>query len=162
MDTVSKDKVKRLLRFLPMVAVMVMIFVFSAMPGKESGATSGFLLTIIVKTAEWVSRSSVSPDTAEMLHMIIRKAAHFTEFATLGITTVIAFWKPSISKIKNALIPFAVSVLYAASDEFHQLFVPGRAGMIRDVCIDSLGTLTGIVIILLCLPRDGGKSCNTI
>ena len=38
-------------------------------------------------------------------------------------------------------------ILYAMSDEFHQLFVPGRSGEIRDICIDSLGALLGIIIM---------------
>ena len=46
----------------------------------------------------------------------------------------------------NILISFSITVLYACSDEFHQLFVPGRAGMIQDVMIDSIG-----IILALCL-----------
>ncbi|MEF2639337.1 MAG: VanZ family protein, partial [Lachnospiraceae bacterium] len=49
------------------------------------------------------------------------------------------------------LIPFALGVLYAASDEFHQLFVPGRSGQVRDVCIDSSGVMIGILLLTLVL-----------
>lgn len=42
-----------------------------------------------------------------------------------------------------------VGVLYAASDEFHQSFVPGRGPSIVDVGIDSLGVLTGILAVLI-------------
>lgn len=42
-------------------------------------------------------------------------------------------------------------ILYAASDEFHQLFVPGRAGLVTDVCIDSAGALLGILLFLAAL-----------
>ena len=42
-----------------------------------------------------------------------------------------------------------VGVLYAASDEFHQSFVPGRSPSIVDVGIDSLGVLTGILAVLI-------------
>lgn len=52
---------------------------------------------------------------------------------------------------RNLIIPalsWAFCILYAASDEFHQLFVPGRAGLITDVCIDSAGALLGILLFL--------------
>ena len=39
-------------------------------------------------------------------------------------------------------------ICYAATDEFHQLFVPGRYGMVRDVILDSMGALTGIVVCI--------------
>ncbi len=42
-----------------------------------------------------------------------------------------------------------IGILYAISDEIHQLFVPGRSGKVTDVIIDSLGILTGIVFFLI-------------
>lgn len=56
---------------------------------------------------------------------------------------------------------FAVGSLYAASDEFHQLFVPGRSGRLTDVLIDSAGLLAGILVVCLikqlrkCYRRKG-------
>ena len=55
---------------------------------------------------------------------------------------------------RNLIIPalsWTFCILYAASDEFHQLFVPGRAGLITDVCIDSAGALLGILLFLAAL-----------
>ncbi|MDY6314114.1 MAG: VanZ family protein, partial [Clostridia bacterium] len=52
-------------------------------------------------------------------------------------------------KKTTAVISLLCSALYAASDEFHQLFVPGRSGEFRDVCLDSAGALTGILIFIL-------------
>lgn len=42
-----------------------------------------------------------------------------------------------------------IGVTYAASDEMHQLFVPGRSGKLADILIDSLGIITGIIFFLL-------------
>ena len=64
----------------------------------------------------------------------------------------------SLSALSVAVVPkrrrllctaFPLGVLYAASDEFHQLFVPGRAGRVSDVLIDSSGVLLGIAIVSL-------------
>lgn len=42
------------------------------------------------------------------------------------------------------LIPLIICLLYSISDEFHQLFIVGRSGEVRDVLIDTIGALTGI------------------
>lgn len=80
---------------------------------------------------------------------IIRKIAHFLEFAALGALLSNALYftyekhKPFVS--------FLCGVLYAASDEFHQIFVEGRACRVFDVFIDSLGVISGIVFFALIL-----------
>ena len=52
----------------------------------------------------------------------------------------------NIFNIKKAIIiAFLGTFLYACSDEFHQLFIPGRSGEFRDVMIDSTGGIIGIV-----------------
>jgi hypothetical protein len=61
------------------------------------------------------------------------------------------------------ILPFLIGVLYAVSDEIHQTFVPGRAGQLRDVLIDSCGVLAGICIIKVlrrfhALRRAGRKA----
>jgi VanZ family protein len=59
--------------------------------------------------------------------------------------------------------PFFTGVLYAVSDEIHQLFVPGRAGQIRDVLIDACGVFVGIIIANRLLRRsaEGGQNPDT-
>ena len=54
-----------------------------------------------------------------------------------------------LKQIKRAGISFGVGVLYAASDEFHQYFIPDRTAAISDVGIDSLGVVVGIGIVVL-------------
>jgi VanZ family protein len=78
----------------------------------------------------------------EPLHdFILRKFAHVTEYIIL---TALLFWalQVHISRNSNALIIAAVTaILYAFSDEWHQTFVPGREGSLRDVGIDALGII---------------------
>ena len=52
---------------------------------------------------------------------------------------------------KKPQFAFLLCVAYAMSDEIHQLFVPGRAGQVRDILIDSSGSFVGIAIVLLCI-----------
>jgi len=76
---------------------------------------------------------------------MLRKAAHFTEFAALGMCLA---WLHGMLQ-KSAVRPFLWGTLAAAVDETIQRFVPDRGPSIRDVCIDSAGVLTGIVLLWL-------------
>ena len=69
---------------------------------------------------------------------ILRKLAHTAEYAVLGALLVRAVHRPRVA--------FVLGVLYAASDELHQTFVPGRHGSLVDVAIDSVGIAVGIVV----------------
>lgn len=70
---------------------------------------------------------------------ILRKGAHIIEFAVLFLFLLRAFGSHNISPKKALLWAFVLAILYAISDEFHQLFVSGRVGAPSDVVIDSLG-----------------------
>lgn len=79
---------------------------------------------------------------AETIDHPVRKCAHATEYAILGILVYFIVKDPNRRWLWIAWI---VCILYASSDEFHQLFVPGRSGQISDVCLDSCGALVGIL-----------------
>lgn len=84
---------------------------------------------------------------AEGIDHAVRKTAHFTEYAILGFLLTGA---ASLSiGWKSFLYPGITGVLYAASDEFHQLFVPGRSGQISDVLLDSAGVCFGVLLGML-------------
>ena len=69
--------------------------------------------------------------------VVFRKLAHATEYAILAALLLRAV---------RELPAWALSVAYAVSDEFHQHFVPGRAGRPLDVAIDATGALAGVLI----------------
>jgi VanZ family protein len=69
--------------------------------------------------------------------LVLRKIAHFCEYAVLGILLVRA--------TRREVVAIALGVAYAASDEVHQHFVPGRHAAVRDVAIDAAGVLAGIL-----------------
>lgn len=78
---------------------------------------------------------------------IVRKFAHFFEYAVLGFLIGCALF---ISRRRFSPITAVIcSALYSISDEMHQYFVPGRACRIFDVGVDTLGALTGTLILAL-------------
>lgn len=86
----------------------------------------------------------------EGLQFIVRKGAHFTAYAILGGLCFANLRSLNKFKLKsNFLIALVISALYAASDELHQYFVPGRSCEFRDVMIDSCGALTGIIVVII-------------
>ena len=78
---------------------------------------------------------------------IVRKFAHFFEYAALGFLIGCALF---LSRRRfSPVISVICSALYSVSDEIHQYFVPGRACRIFDVGVDTLGALTGTLILTL-------------
>lgn len=75
---------------------------------------------------------------------LILKSLHLVEYAILFILFYFGF-----KKIKPSLF---TAYLYALSDEFHQMFVPGREGRVRDTFIDLLGIFIGIFLIRYIFP----------
>ncbi len=146
-----KKLCKLIVPFIPPLVWMLVIFLFSATPAVQSTQESTGLAGMIVDMAGWF----VPIDPARKLYWIaflephLRKAAHMTEFAVLFLLWMRALNKASADQIRSVFIAAGVCILYAASDEFHQLFVPGRSGMLTDVCIDAFGVLIAAFFYLL-------------
>ena len=78
---------------------------------------------------------------------IVRKFAHFFEYAVLGFLIGCALFLSR--RCFSPITAVICSALYSISDEIHQYFVPGRACRIFDVGVDTLGALTGTLILAL-------------
>lgn len=151
-----KDRTRNLKKYivwlLP-VAVAAAIFYFSSQPGDDSSQlSSGFIQTIL----DAVSRIT-GVKVADMEHLIsilstpVRKGAHVTEYIVLYLSVAWAMYLSKLRGYRWTLTAMAVTFLYACTDEFHQRFVPGRAGRFTDVMIDCSGAL--ILCILLLVRR---------
>ncbi|MGI5922029.1 MAG: VanZ family protein [Syntrophomonadaceae bacterium] len=87
----------------------------------------------------------LSPIDIQLLDKIIRKLAHLVSYGVLALI------------VKNALHPYRwaypgawlTATLYGASDEYHQIFVPGRTPLFTDVMIDSLGAFLFLSVLYL-------------
>ncbi|WP_188206809.1 VanZ family protein [Alkalibacillus aidingensis] len=125
---------------------MGLIFYLSHQPATESSELSRGITETIVKTIE-----SVAPSTefniANFNHLV-RKNAHFFAYLVLGVLVIYALKRSEVSGIRAIVTALVICILYAISDEVHQLFIPGRSGEIRDVIIDSAGSSVGIALIM--------------
>ena len=84
------------------------------------------------------------PDT--LFDLILKKAAHMIEYGILAFLLWRALSRGRGALSRSALVTaFVVSVLYAASDEYHQTFVPGRKGTLVDVGFDTVGALVALL-----------------
>ena len=84
--------------------------------------------------------------------LTIDKLYHFIEYAVLGGLLAIAFVKAKPAVIPSKLIwlvAAALSILYGASDEWHQTFVPGRFATLADWVADVLGSIAGVLVVYL-------------
>jgi VanZ family protein len=85
----------------------------------------------------------------KIIHHVIRKCAHLTEYAVLALL----LWRAVRRPVKNDPRPWrcpepglalAIVFLYATSDEFHQIFVSMRTALVSDVFIDTVGGAAGL------------------
>ena len=118
---------------------MLFIFIMSSFNGVMSSNQSGSIATLIYNLFDISDTEKVS--------FIVRKCAHVSEFFILGILVINLVSKYNVKHIY--LISFIICVLYASSDEFHQLFVPGRSGQVTDVLIDLIGVVLGLLLVFL-------------
>lgn len=126
------------LRLCTTLLICNLIFIWgnSMLPGEVSAAFSDWVKSILARI---FSGDPTAPEGRGLL----RKAAHFTEFAALGMCLA---WLHGMLQ-KGKLRPFLWGTAAAAVDETIQRFVPDRGPSIRDVCIDSAGVLTGIILL---------------
>jgi Predicted integral membrane protein len=156
----NRQKRMRTIVWIPVVIWMVVIFCFSSQTAGESTKVSGKTIQIIAqKVYPQFGEKTVRQQQLliQNLQHIVRKIAHFMEYTILGILVTIAFLPYKIKTRNMFLVSLFGCVLYASSDEFHQMFVPGRGPGVRDVLIDSCGALFGIIIILSITHRNKMK-----
>lgn len=128
---------RKLTKALLLVVWMGVIFMFSSQNGEESsGISNGILLTLM----NVVPMENLSIET---LSFFIRKAAHFTEYAILGLLVDI---NSENKDKKHLLCSVLFCFIYAISDEIHQYFVPMRSCSFIDVIIDTSGAIFAIFI----------------
>ena len=130
---------------------MAVIFTLSHQPASESSQTSGSVIRLLVqffiKDFENLSNSE-QLDIISSLQFIVRKGAHFSAYFVLGIFsffTFLTYTSPAL--LWRSIISLSICFIFSISDEIHQLFVPGRSGEIRDVLIDTSGSLLSILIL---------------
>ena len=126
---------------------MGLIFFFSHQPATESSELSSGITEVIVDVVNIIVPDNDLISNQDRISFIVRKSAHFGVYLVLGLLVSNGLIYSNISKSKVFYLALLICVLYAISDEFHQLYVPGRSGQVSDVLLDSTGSLSGILLM---------------
>jgi VanZ family protein len=128
------------LRWVLVIIWMAVIFRASATPD--------------LRAVPWAQRFHLlprlmGPEATNLLEFLLRKGAHMAVF---GILAGLGLWAlqgvlPLWRRNRLTAIAFAIALLYAVSDEWHQHFVPTRQGTPRDVVIDAAGAAVALFFI---------------
>lgn len=122
-----------------LTAWMAGIFVFSSQQGSTSKESSGVLVQFVQSLGVGLP--------IDLLTLLIRKGAHAFAYFVLGVLAFFALKLTRLSLRAVSLSSLAFVLLYAASDEFHQLLVPGRSGEVSDVLLDAAAGAVGILLV---------------
>jgi len=133
-------RTEKRLRLCTVLLILNLAFIWgnSLLPGSVSGAISDWVKQLLAML--FPGDGPVSSGGG-----LIRKIAHFTEFAALGAGFA---WLFGMLK-KEKYLPFLCGVAAACVDETIQRFVPDRGPSLFDVGIDSCGVLTGMILLYL-------------
>ena len=139
------------LSFIPALLLMYMIFSFSAQEADVSSELSYRVSRRIVQTADHVLNMDLEEyqidNYAVRINGITRKLAHMGEYFLLAIAVSFPLYVYGLHGILLVLVAGMFCVAFACSDEYHQSLVAGRAAQLRDVGIDSVGILFGIILV---------------
>lgn len=125
---------------------MIFIFYMSNQPSTVSSSQSGGFINMLcnIPVIGIVAENLMKIGLDEFL---IRKSAHMFLYSVLAILLYMVV--KGRSNIRDYSLVFILTALYAGTDEFHQLFIYGRSGEFRDVLVDSIGALIGLLLVFL-------------
>lgn len=129
----NQDKLKKIISIILLIFWCFLIFYFSNQPGSVSNVSSGVIVNFIKK---------IIPGNYHTITFIVRKLAHISIYFILYLLTFNCFKR--FNKGKYAIY---FCLLYAVSDEIHQLFVVNRSCELRDILIDMIGVVLAYLII---------------
>lgn len=137
--------------FLPAIGMMCLIYYLS---GQDGVTSAGLSLKVSIKVVEIASKlfdHPLSPaevaDYADLIHFLIRKCAHVTLYFLLAVSVSFPLYVYGLRGIPLMLIAGGFCVAFACGDEYHQSMVAGRGPSKRDVMIDSIGVLAGVILV---------------
>lgn len=143
------------------ITCMLLIFCLSAQPSYESQQESydvGYFIGELFHPDFDEYTEVEKLEFAKKIDHPVRKTAHFIEYLVLGFLISGAYITRNKRSKLHFFVSWCVAVFYAATDEIHQLFVPGRSGQISDVVLDSCGALVGVLLYYLIVKLHIRKS----
>lgn len=130
---------------------MGLIFFLSGQNAIESSNLSGSIIETVLKFF-WADFEKLplaeQTEILEGLQFIVRKCAHAALYFVLGLFASLSLSTySSPPALLRAFFSQVICGVYAASDEYHQLFIAGRSGELRDVIIDCIGSLVAVILV---------------
>lgn len=128
------------------------IFGFSSQTGTKSAGISRKITEIITSNIKAIQEKSEieKEQILSNVEHIIRKLAHFSIYAVVGMLVMLLCKTYNLKNLDRIAITMIISIIYATSDEIHQIFVNGRGPMFADVLIDTFGAFVGMNVVLVC------------
>jgi VanZ family protein len=141
-------------RYGPVAAWVCFIF-FASTASFSADNTSRIIRPLLLWLSPGISEASIN-----QVHFLVRKAAHFTEYAVLALLAARAFSASPRRGLSRWwwLASFALVACVALSDEFHQSFVPSRTASIYDSLLDMAGGATALACAAPWLARRRSKT----
>lgn len=151
--SVKRLWVIRIISVIVTLAVMLAIFMFSAQNREQSAELSQGVTQYIVNAVASIFGVAESNKIrlVKAIHKTVRKAAHFSIYGALGISSFVMFSSFFLKTKKKKILICSVifCFLYATSDEFHQMFVSGRGAQVSDVMLDTFGAFCGGMVLCM-------------
>ena len=158
-----KGKILKIISTIFVLVWMITVFIFSSQDGTQTLNTSGAFIQVIDSTLNNVeSNNTNKTDTvntqdnnnkkynySQELQTFVRKNAHYFLYTVGGIILSVFFYAFLKNNKKIYIFAILTGMLYAMSDEFHQRFVAGRTSRITDIGIDTLGVITGTILVMI-------------
>lgn len=142
---------KKIIKYLIVIFWLSLIFYFSNQQASDSDNVSDGVMGKVINIVENIINYEFNETEKNNIYEYgigpLRKCAHFSIYFILGVLLYNLVSDYNLNLKKTFIISLLFCLLYACSDEIHQLFVFGRSGNVKDVCIDTLGSLLGIITI---------------
>lgn len=135
-------KSKKLRAWIILIIWMGIIFLLSHQP--NSGKATYNVIENILPSIQ-------TPSLLNTINFIIRKSAHLIEYFILAFLTVSLLKEYTSKQIIIFIISLFFCFSYAVTDEYHQLFIQGRTGALKDVFIDTTGSIIFLIMYFIYL-----------
>lgn len=149
----TNTNIKKTLSWVAVLLWMLAIYLLSAQPASYSNANSKGIVTRVVDTTVKVTKAQITePEKRKLIDRInstAREYMHGVVFLVLGLLAQNAVLENRRKGLKALALALAVCMIFAVTDEFHQLFVPGRSFQISDLAMDSIGSMIGSGLVFL-------------
>lgn len=143
----------RLWRYAP-VAAWACFVLFASSSSFSASNTSRIIRPFLLWLLPEISEASLT-----RIHFLVRKAAHFAEYALLALLAARAFRTSSRTPLRRLwwLAAFTLVACVSLADEYHQSLQPSRTGTIYDSLLDMAGGAAALACAALWLARSGGE-----